>query len=119
MLATKLVPVDTEAESVSAINVQTLIARRQVEIAYFIEALGMEAVLEDIDNSEYFKSLIALAVNDYGVSRAALAEHLHTDQSNISKWIAGDTTPRLLTRRLAVSRIRDLLLSSHPEAAHA
>ncbi len=119
MLATKMAPADIEAEAGSAINVKSLIARRQTEIAYFIEALSMDAVLEDIDNSEYFRSLIALAVNDYGVSRSALADHLHTDQSNISKWIAGDTAPRLLTRRLAVSRIRDLLVSSHPDPSRA
>ena len=119
MLAKNLVSVDAEAEPESAINVEALVARRQVEIAYFIEALGMDTVLEDIDNAEYFRSLLALAVNDYGVSRSALAEHLRTDTSNISKWIAGGTAPRLLTRRLAVSRIRDLLVSSHPEVTRA
>ena len=99
-----------EAETEPNATVADLVERRRVEIAYFVEALRSRAVLEDIGSRDYFRALLALAVNDYGVSRQALAALVFTHESNISKWIAGDTTPRLPMRRLAVGRIREILV---------
>lgn len=91
---------------------QSLLDRRRNERLNFLDILKSPNTQEDSEYDGYFFALIALSVNDYGVSRRDLAQTLNVSEGAISRWVAGKSAPPGYARAQIVEAIAMLLEGS-------
>lgn len=93
---------------------EDLLARRRGERLNFLRTLQDGAFREGLErqSDELFRTLLALAVNDYGVSRKALALALNIAEPTISRWAKGGSSPPAYGRITVIDALAALMVSS-------
>jgi DNA-binding transcriptional regulator YiaG len=87
-------PARKEGEAPTPLRpVEALVERRKGEQRNFIAFLNSPDTEADCEDAEFFQTLVAQAVTDYGVSRKKLASMLGASEGTISKWISGENSP--------------------------
>ena len=76
-----------------------MLVRRRGERLSFLASLRSPDFSEASVDQEFFRVMVSLAVNDYGVSRKRIAETLGTSEATIGRWAAGASLPPLYIRR--------------------
>lgn len=86
-----------------------LLARRRAERVHFLESLRDPDVIKDSENDEHFRTLVALAINDYRVNRRSLAALLGVSDAAVSRWANGKNAPPTYGRPQIIAMIGFLL----------
>ncbi len=95
-----------------------VVERRKSEQRNFLALLESPSTIEECQDPEFFQTMIALAVLDYGVSRKKLVGALRVSEGTLSKWISGVNAPYALARpeilKLAARILREQLEAPSP-----
>jgi|HubBroStandDraft_5_1064220.scaffolds.fasta_scaffold272653_1 DNA-binding transcriptional regulator YiaG len=86
-----------------------LLARRRVERNHFLSIVMSAEARTYAQDRKYFRSLVELAVKDYGVSRRSLAALLNTSESAVLRWTTGENAPPGYARKEVLLAVADLL----------
>ncbi len=93
-------------------GVHNLFARRRAERWNFLSSLRGPDIPRDCEDIEYFRALVSLAIEDYGVNRRSLGALLGVSEAAISRWIGGKSKPPAYARPQIVLMIASLLEAS-------
>jgi len=87
-------------------------ARRRGERYNFLEGLRSADIAKDCAVADHFHALLALAINDYGVSRKSLAALLGVSEGAVSRWLSEKATPPAYARPQIIGMLAGLLAAT-------
>jgi hypothetical protein len=100
---------DRPFQAVIADSGVSILERRLGERRNFLRSLEDPTTIEHCQDPEYFQTLLALAVLDYGVSRQRIVRVGKVSEANLSKWIKGISAPPLYARAQIVTLLAQIL----------
>lgn len=90
-------------------KVRELVAKRCGEIRSFLTAIKDPSMIAMLEDEHLFATLLALAINDYGVRTKDLATALSVSVPQVGRWAAGENAPRPYARAQVVQGVAHLL----------